>query len=836
MLQYISDAAPLLREKLVVALTQANYVRKLLDLFAQCEDLCAESELATLFEIFKALVLLNDTLLLEHLFAPDVSLEVFGVFEYDPAVAPHNRVPHRKVLATSRAFREVVSLGNEQLRQKVHQTHRMVYLKEVVLPRVLDDNTLSSISSLVYFNQVEIVTHLRDDKRFVGELFERLRTTSADDELHALVLLLQEFCLLARNLQLKGRTALYETLMRAGLYECVMKLLTHPMRAIRLAMLDVLGGALVHNAAPWRQRSLIDEHLRLGDTLVHLVLADASGGVRSQCAEALRLLLHTDGGPAILSSSYVGFGGADLMMGGLDGDLPFLEDGGATAAGAAMDEDHLTTANTTAMQSPTSPPSPTGSASPHSPEGRRRESGHAQRMSARGGDANGDWMRVDGVFHRQSSQSASPPPSSPPKSQQSQSSSSSSPPPLSSSSSSSSSSTLPPPPPPPPPLTATPAAASTASDTLYSEAAAFTVNFYERGLAAQLLGVLARAADAIADVPGGAVARAAAAAAGDMATDAAGGVDGAAGSPPPPPPPPPPPVSDVVECQIDGELADTVCQVIELFGFCVQSHGFRAHTFATRHDFVGLTARLCASTVPHVALAAIRFMRLLVSMPDDFYARRIQRFDLLRWMLHAFVRNGPARNLLNSAVISFCSAIRESNNKPLVAYVVKNYAHLFADIEYVDTFRLLQLKHEQNEDAAQQLRAGGSLTASSQAQQSALSVTDTAEDEYFENDADDANDAVSHDRKRMRVAVDFVPRPSRGGDGGDDAGGTFSALMAARPTKRPLTLKLRLSPGGDGATMILPSQQQQQQQQPQQPQQQQQQHQQSPEWQSTRNE
>lgn len=788
--------------QLVVALTQANYVRKLLDLFAQCEDLGAEAELVTLFEIFKALVLLNDTLLLEHLFAPDVSLEVFGVFEYDSAVAPHNRVPHRQVLATARAFREVVSLGNEQLRQKVHQTHRMIYLKEVVLPRVLDDNTLSSISSLVYFNQVEIVTHLRDDKRFVGELFERLRAATAADELQALVALLQEFCLLARNLQLKGRTSFYETLMRAGLYECVLKLLSSPIRAVRLAVLDVLGGALVHNPAPWRARSLAaDEPLKLGDVLVERLLTDTSGGVRSQCAEALRLLLHTDGGPMVLSSSYVGFG-VDLMLGaGIDNEPSFAheEPSGATAGGSgggggggtatSMDEDHLPH-----HHSPTSPASPT-SPTPGSPESRRRE--QAQRMHVRSEAAsNGDWIRAEnGAWQRQQSQShtqSSSPPS--PKS-------------ATSAVSSSSSSSSPTPPPPPPSMMPPP---SNGSDTLYSQAAAFTVYFYERGLAERLLGLLQRAAQLVDQVPSV--------------------INGGAANQPSPPEPgavdvADKPMSDASAAAAaaagdltDLETADTVSSVIELFGFCVLSHSFRARSFALKHDLVGVTARLCASTTAHVALSAIRFMRLLVSMPDDFYVRRILRHDLLRWMMHAFVRNGPARNLLNSAVINLCGAVRESNNKLLIAYVVKNYATLFADIEYVDTFRLLLLKYEQSDDS-QLLQRQSSNTASSQHQHAQQSLPDTLEDEYFESDAAAADgaatsDAATHERKRLRVAVDFVPRPIRSDATDDGAGNGFSSVMASRPpAKRPLTLKLKLSSNGDGTATISQSQQQQQQQQ-----------------------
>ena len=244
--------------------------------------------------IAQTLVLLNDTLLLEHLFADDVSLELLGVFEYDPSVAPHNRVSHRKAVQTSRAFREVVPLGSDALRAKVHQTHRMVYIKEVVLPRVLDDATLSSINSLVYFNQIDIATQLRDDPHFVSQLMSRLRTAAdGRDELDSLVGLLQEFCALARNLQLKGRNQFFEVLLTAGLYDVVLKLLGSRSTATRLAALDVLQGALSHDAQPWRSRIVASDSHELANLLIAHILEDQSGGVRAQVKQQQRKTKQT---------------------------------------------------------------------------------------------------------------------------------------------------------------------------------------------------------------------------------------------------------------------------------------------------------------------------------------------------------------------------------------------------------------------------------------------------------------------------------------------------------------------------------------------------------------
>ena len=53
-------------------------------------------------------------------------------------------------------FREVVPVKRTELRVKIHQTYRMGYLKDVILPRSLDDGTFATLSSLMLFNNIEV--------------------------------------------------------------------------------------------------------------------------------------------------------------------------------------------------------------------------------------------------------------------------------------------------------------------------------------------------------------------------------------------------------------------------------------------------------------------------------------------------------------------------------------------------------------------------------------------------------------------------------------------------------------------------------------------------------
>ncbi len=49
----------------------------------------------------------------------------------------------------------------EQVLAKIHQTYRLQYLKDVILPRSLDDATYATLTSLALFNNVEVLMALQ---------------------------------------------------------------------------------------------------------------------------------------------------------------------------------------------------------------------------------------------------------------------------------------------------------------------------------------------------------------------------------------------------------------------------------------------------------------------------------------------------------------------------------------------------------------------------------------------------------------------------------------------------------------------------------------------------
>lgn len=69
-------------------------------------------------------------------------------------------------------FKEVILITNSELLNKIHQTHRVQYIQDVVLPTpsVFEDNMLSALSSFIFFNKVEIVTLIQVN--YIYRLYE----------------------------------------------------------------------------------------------------------------------------------------------------------------------------------------------------------------------------------------------------------------------------------------------------------------------------------------------------------------------------------------------------------------------------------------------------------------------------------------------------------------------------------------------------------------------------------------------------------------------------------------------------------------------------------------
>ncbi|CAK9145642.1 unnamed protein product [Ilex paraguariensis] len=161
-------------------LRDQDFFRKLMDLFRICEDLENIGGLHTIFKIVRGIIFLNSSQIFEKIFGDELILDVIGCLEYDPEVP---RIHHRIILKEHVVFKEAIPIKDPVVLSKIHQTYRVSYLKDVVLPRVMDEATVANLNSIIYSNNASVVSLLKDDSTFLQELFARLKSSTTCAEL-----------------------------------------------------------------------------------------------------------------------------------------------------------------------------------------------------------------------------------------------------------------------------------------------------------------------------------------------------------------------------------------------------------------------------------------------------------------------------------------------------------------------------------------------------------------------------------------------------------------------------------------------------------------------------
>ncbi|KAI0114059.1 component of IIS longevity pathway SMK-1-domain-containing protein [Nemania sp. FL0031] len=292
------------REALTKYVIAENYIDKLIPVVSDAEDLESLGDLHRLCNIVKTIILLNDTAIIEHAVSDACVIGVVGALEYDPDF-PSHKANHRQWLQGEGRYREVVRIEDPGITRKIHQTYRLQYLKDVVLARILDDNTFSVLNSLIFFNQVDIVQHLQGNSAFLGDLFNIFKSGQDLTKKKEAVLFVQQCCAIAKNLQPPARQTLYNNFIAHGLLQVIHFGLRSNDVAVRVGATDILVSMLDHDPQMIRQmiyRQIHEKQPLLTDTLIDLLLVETDLGVKSQISDTLKVLL--DQGPPIQAEAF----------------------------------------------------------------------------------------------------------------------------------------------------------------------------------------------------------------------------------------------------------------------------------------------------------------------------------------------------------------------------------------------------------------------------------------------------------------------------------------------------------------------------------------------------
>ncbi|KAK9907487.1 hypothetical protein WJX75_004578 [Coccomyxa subellipsoidea] len=528
----LMELSPFQRDRAAAQAMRPGYVRSLLDIFRQCEDLEDEESLKHMYFIVRGAIMLNDAALLEAFLSEENVMDTVGALEYDPELPEQQR--HRSFLRDRVVFKEVVPIADPGLRAKIHQTYRLAYLKDVVLPRVLDDATFATFSSLILFNNVEVVMALLNDARFLPDLFARLKATGPGDEgWQDQVAFLQELTGLAKHLQQSHRQQLLSKLASLGLFEVMMRVLKDGTDDLRQRATEVLLSAVQHDATPFRDFFTKQPETDQFQLLLRPLLSGGDVGLQESVLEILRALLD----PSTM--------------------------------------------------------------------------------------------------------------------------------------------------------------------TLKAESNQFLELFYDKYIA-QLIAVLSDACE-----PGR------------------------------------------QQSDTPGAAPSALALIVDLLCFCVQQHSYRIKYYVLRNNVVEKVLKLLNRREKWLVVAAVRFLRTCIGLKDDFYNRYLVRNNLFEPVLATFLANGERYNLLNSAVLEMVEYVRKENVKPLISHLIEQFGGRLASCNYVDTFRNLKLKYEQNQEWGAAGEHDALPTPSTVAAQHALAESrqrrderslDKDEEDYFSKEDDDEDD------------------------------------------------------------------------------------------------
>lgn len=191
------------------------------------------------------------------------------------------------------------------VKQKIHQTYRLLYLKDVVLARVLDDPTFGILNGFVFFNQVDIINHIQNNDAFLVELFSDFKdvatntsaaeTAESNGKKRDVVIFLHQLMLMGKGVQLPGRLALYRNLIERGLlFVCEWSFGRTEPQVLHAAG-EILTLAVEHDANAARLHMLKEVEAKrrtLILEIIELLTTTKNMGLLSQMADVTKTLLE----------------------------------------------------------------------------------------------------------------------------------------------------------------------------------------------------------------------------------------------------------------------------------------------------------------------------------------------------------------------------------------------------------------------------------------------------------------------------------------------------------------------------------------------------------------
>ncbi|XP_023514070.1 serine/threonine-protein phosphatase 4 regulatory subunit 3A-like isoform X1 [Cucurbita pepo subsp. pepo] len=221
---------------------------------------------------------------------------------------------------------------------------------------------------------------------------------------------------------------------------------------------------------------------------------------------------------------------------------------------------------------------------------------------------------------------------------------------------------------------------------------------------------------------------------------------------------------------VKPEILSNLC---ELLCFCVLHHPYKIKSNFLVNNVIDKVLLLTRRKEKCLVVAAVRFVRTILSRHDDDLVNHFIKNNLLKPIIDAFIANGNRYNLLNSAVLDLFEYICKENLKSLFKYIVGSFWNQLVQFEYLATIQSLKVKYEQClEDFSTRGTTTNVLDPRKRIEERAL---EKEEEDYFNGESDEEDTAtasVSNVQKSQSlpvlcngVAASYPPRSPQPGGG-----------------------------------------------------------------------
>ncbi|KAJ1562283.1 Platinum sensitivity protein [Nowakowskiella sp. JEL0078] len=272
-----------------------HYVEKILSLLGECEDLEMTEDLFCLSHILRMIIFLNDTAIYDVILKDENFLNVVGIFEYDREYKSA-KAEFREHINNNAHFKQILPIREPSVIQNIQHSYRLQFLKDVAMARLLDDQTFGTITSLIYFNNLEILNYFQKNEQYLANIFEFFSNEHSEEKKNEAIKFVLEVCGIIKSQPATQRAGFFRLLSENGLFTIFDSMLTDTLISVRLDTVAILSCILEHD--PMMVRTYCLAQVKQGkkplvEILIERFLNESDDGLRSQLSELIKILLDT---------------------------------------------------------------------------------------------------------------------------------------------------------------------------------------------------------------------------------------------------------------------------------------------------------------------------------------------------------------------------------------------------------------------------------------------------------------------------------------------------------------------------------------------------------------